>query len=157
MLHQECIYCSSVWECIFVAEEYGIHWQNGATMHSAMLKGESFGVSASDWSYTSVFIYTVCMGVHVFVWLTVCLSLGHFLSTTMPQDSPHQRIICKLWSSVIGRGPLMCPWAFSTLTESHGRTHTDNWAARLGFWKVTLRIAFNIYKNKTWIQWRAQT
>lgn len=69
---------------------------------------------------------------------------GLLLSTTMPPDSPHQRIVCKLWSSVNGRGSLMCPWAFSTQTESHRRAHTDNRAARHGFWKVTLRIAFNM-------------
>lgn len=41
----------------------------------------------------------------------------------------------------------MCPWAFSTQAESHRRAHTDNGAARHGFWKVTLRIAFNTLKK----------
>lgn len=37
----------------------------------------------------------------------------------------------------------MCPWAFATQSESHRRPHTDNRAARHGFWKVTPRIAKN--------------
>lgn len=80
------------------------------------------------------------------------LFLSHFLSTTVPPDLPHQRIIWKPRSSVIRRRPLMCPWAFSTQPKSHRRTHTDNSAARHGFWKVTLRIASNTFKknnNKT--------
>lgn len=60
-----------------------------------------------------------------------------------PSDSPHQRIVCEARSDLVGRGPLMCPWAFATQSESHRRPHTDNRAARHGFWKVTLRIAKN--------------
>lgn len=76
--------------------------------------------------------------------VTVAVSVtGSLPLSTVPSYSPLQRIVCKLWSSVIGKGPLMCPWAFSAQTESHRRAHTDNRAARHGFRKVTLRIAFN--------------
>lgn len=64
-------------------------------------------------------------------------------SSALPSDSPHQRIVCETRNYLIGRGPLMCPWAFATQSESHRRPHTDNRAARHGFWKVTLRIAKN--------------
>lgn len=64
-------------------------------------------------------------------------------SSALPSDSPHQRIVRATRSYLIGRGPLMCPWAFATQSESHRRPHTDNRAARHGFWKVTLRIAKN--------------
>lgn len=93
--------------------------------------------------YTHSRTHTAHNGVHVFVPLTFSSCWAK-----MPPHLPHQRIICKLWSSIIGRGPLMCPWAFSTQTESHRRAHTDNRAACHGFWKVTLRIAFNIYIKK---------
>lgn len=83
------------------------------------------------------------------MWFFSFLSLGYIFSNTVPPDSPHQRIFCKLWSSVIRGGPLMCPWAFSTQSESHRRAHTDNRAARHGFWKVTPRIAFNTLKKST--------
>lgn len=84
-----------------------------------------------------------------YVYSTVRFLLpGNILSNIAPPDLPHQRIICKLWRSVIGRRPLMCPWAFSTQTESHRRVHTDNRAARHAFWKVTLRIAFLYIKKK---------
>lgn len=64
-------------------------------------------------------------------------------SSALPSDSPHQRIVCATRNYLIERGPLMCPWAFATQSESHRRPHTDNRAARHGFWKVTLRIAKN--------------
>lgn len=88
----------------------------------------------------------MCSRARVFscIFIADCfLFLSHFLSTTMPPDLPHQRIIFKLRSFVIWRRPLMCPWAFSTQPKSHRRTHTDNSTARHGFWKVTLRIASN--------------
>lgn len=56
--------------------------------------------------------------------------------------APSKNRLRKPRSLLIGIGPLMCPWAFSTQTESHRRPHTDNGAARHGFWKVTLRIAW---------------
>lgn len=68
-----------------------------------------------------------CACVFSCIFIADCfLFLSHFLSTTMPPDLPHQRIIFKLRSSVSWRRPLMCPWAFSTQPKSHRRTHTDN-------------------------------
>lgn len=59
------------------------------------------------------------------------------------QIRPIKESSAKTRNYLIGRGPLMCPWAFATQSESHRRPHTDNRAARHGFWKVTLRIAKN--------------
>lgn len=78
--------------------------------------------------YECIYVF-LCMRVFI---ADCFLFLSHFLSTTMPPDLPHQRIIFKLRSSVSWRRPLMCPWAFSTQPKSHRRTHTDNSTALHG-------------------------
>lgn len=84
--------------------------------------------------YECIYVFLcMCVFMHFHCWLLpLSKSLSHFLSTTMPPDLPHQRIIFKPRSSVSWRRPLMCPWAFSTQPKSHRRTHTDNSTALHG-------------------------
>lgn len=143
MSQQNCIYSSCVRGCLWSWRfNYGLgppicnRGPKDALSHA--MREKPFG--GSQWVCT---LERVCMNrVHgrACVCTTDCLPLDP--GRLLPAHDA-SRFIYKPWKSGIWRGPLMYPWALRTQTESLRRPHMDNRAALPGFWKVTLRIAFN--------------